>query len=62
MKMLADCYAKDFNALIAEICIDELPFKMFSANVAKAQYHTAFFDLTSQTDRKVFFREENAGE
>jgi hypothetical protein len=43
MKMLADCYAKDFNALIAEVCIDELPFKMFTANAERAQYHTAFF-------------------
>lgn len=61
MKMLADCYAKDFNALIAEVCIDELPFKMFTAGVPRAQYHTAFFDLTKEADRKVFFREEKTG-
>jgi hypothetical protein len=31
MKLLAECYDKDFSALVAEICIDELPFRLFSA-------------------------------
>lgn len=55
MKLLADCYAKDFNALVAEVCIDEIPFKMFSATVRADQYHTAFYDLHADPDRKVFF-------
>ena len=28
LKILQDCYEKDFSAVIAEICIDDLPFSM----------------------------------
>lgn len=55
MKVLADCYEKDFSALIAEICIDELPFKMFSDAVPAKQYHQAKHDLHDEDARKVFF-------
>ena len=55
LKVLADCYEKDFAALISEICIDELPFKLTSDAVAPAQYHTAKFDLHEDAARRVFF-------
>jgi hypothetical protein len=55
LKVLADCYDKDFSALISEICIDELPFKMTSHAVPPSQYHTAKFDLHEDEARQVFF-------
>jgi hypothetical protein len=55
MKVLADCYEKDFNAIIAEICIDELPFKLFTEHVGQSQYHTVRHDLHDEEDRKIFF-------
>lgn len=56
LKVLADCYEKDFAGLISEICIDELPFKLTSDVVAPAQYHTAKFDLHKDEDRRMFFK------
>lgn len=55
LKVLADCYDKDFSALISEICIDELPFKMTSDAAAPSQYHIAKFDLHEDEARQVFF-------
>lgn len=55
LKVLADCYDKDFSALISEICIDKLPFKMTSDAVPPSQYHTAKFDLHEDEARQVFF-------
>jgi hypothetical protein len=55
MKVLADCYDKDFAALVAEICIDELPFKMFTDSVPPKQHHIAKHDLHEEAARKVFF-------
>lgn len=55
LKVLADCYDKDFSALISEICIDELPFKLTSDAVPPSQYHTAKFDLHKDEARQVFF-------
>lgn len=55
MKILQDCYAKDFGAVIAEICIDELPFQLFSNEVKPAPYHIAQHDLHQEDDRKFFF-------
>lgn len=58
LKVLADCYQKDFAGLICEICIDELPFKLASDAVGEAQYHTAKFDLHKDEDRRMFFSPE----
>ncbi|MCC5960927.1 MAG: hypothetical protein JJU08_16460 [Rhodobacteraceae bacterium] len=55
LKVLTDCYDKDFSALISEICIDELPFKMTSDAVPPSQYHIAKFDLHEDEARQVFF-------
>lgn len=55
LKVLADCYNKDFSAIVSEICIDELPYKLFSKAVTPSQYHIAKFDLHDDQTRKVFF-------
>lgn len=55
MKLLADCYDKDFAALSAAICIDELPFKIFTDAVPAKQHHFAKNDLYNEEARKVFF-------
>lgn len=55
MKLLTDCYDKDFSALVAEICIDELPFKLFSDVVPHKRYHIAKHDLHLEEARRVFF-------
>jgi hypothetical protein len=55
LKVLQDCYEKDFGAVIAEICIDELPFQLFSKEVKPAFKHIAKHDLHKEADRKMFF-------
>ncbi|MGH6881514.1 MAG: hypothetical protein ACREFM_11380, partial [Hypericibacter sp.] len=55
LKVLADCYDKDFSGLVAEICIDALPFKMFTTTVPRQQYHIARCDLHDDEARKMFF-------
>jgi hypothetical protein len=55
LKILQDCYEKDFAAVIAEICIDELPFNLFSESVEVKSYHIAKHYLHAGDDRKMFF-------
>lgn len=55
MKLLRDCYNKDFSTLVAEISIDGLPFVLFSDAVAHKIYHIAKHDLHTAQERKVFF-------
>lgn len=55
LKILKDCYEKDFNAVVAEICIDGLPFKIKSDSVPPHHYHIARHDLHKAEDRKLFF-------
>lgn len=55
MKLLADCYEKDFSALVAEISIDELPFQLFSDAVAHKPNHIAKHDLHTEENRRIFF-------
>jgi hypothetical protein len=55
LKVLADCYDKDFSALVAEISIDELPFVLFSDAAAHRSNHIAKFDLHDDPARRVFF-------
>lgn len=55
MKILVDCYDKDFSAVIAEICIDELPYQLFSDEVETKAYHIAKHDLHTDERRRVFF-------
>jgi hypothetical protein len=55
MKLLADCYEKDFSALVAEICIDDLPFRLYSAAAPRKADHLAKYDLHNDEARHVFF-------
>lgn len=55
MKLLADCYRKDISAIISELHIDEIPFRLFSDNQDPKLFHTALHDLHSSENRKVFF-------
>ena len=45
LKILQDCYEKDLAAVIAEICIDELPYKLYSQSVEVSNYHIAKHNL-----------------
>lgn len=55
LKILRDCYEKDFAGIVAEICIDELPFLLWSSSVKPALHHIAKHDLHKIDDRKIFF-------
>lgn len=55
LKILQDCYHKDFSALIAEIFIDDLPFMLCSEKVEAKFHHIARHHLHNEDDRKVFF-------
>jgi len=55
LKVLADCYDKDFSAIVAEICFDVLPFKLSSQAVPPKTYQIALHDLHSDESRRVFF-------
>lgn len=55
LKILQDCYKKDFSAVIAEICIDELPFTLWSSTIGPKLYHIAKHDLHKSEDRRMFF-------
>jgi hypothetical protein len=54
LKILQDCYEKDFSAVIAEICIDDLPFRLFSQTVEAKWSHIAKHDLHKDEDRRIF--------
>ncbi len=55
LKILQDCYEKDFAAVVAEINFDELPFKLFSESVEVKNYHIAKHSLHKDEARKFFF-------
>lgn len=55
MKVLSDCYEKDFSSVIAEICIEEMPYHLTTDKIPGKQTHTAIFDLHKDEDRHVFF-------
>ncbi|NEX73530.1 hypothetical protein G4911_01895 [Aeromonas rivipollensis] len=55
LKILQDCYKKDISAVFAQICIDEIPYKIFSQSVEAKQYHISKHDLQNDSERKVFF-------
>lgn len=55
LKILQDCYEKDFSAVFSEICIDELPFQLFSKSVPATHRHLAKHDLHENKARKAFF-------
>jgi len=55
LKILQDCYEKDFAAVVAEVCIDELPFRLWSSSVPSKLHHIAKHDLHRRDDRRIFF-------
>jgi hypothetical protein len=55
LKILQDCYNKDFCTVVAEICIDELPFRLWSQAVKPAVHHIAKHNLHKDEDRRMFF-------
>lgn len=55
LKILQDCYKKDLSTVIAEICIDGLPFRLCSEKVSPKLYHIAQHDLHKSEARRMFF-------
>jgi len=55
MKVLHDCYEKDFSAVIAEICFDDVPILIRSETVEAKPFHFAVHDLHDDENRKTFF-------
>jgi hypothetical protein len=55
LKILQDCYAKDFSAVVAEFYFDNMPFLLRSETVAATEHHMAQYDLHSDEDRRSFF-------
>jgi hypothetical protein len=55
LKLLQDCYDKDFSTILAEICIDGLPFRLFSESIEPKYQHFVKHDLHKEKDRNVFF-------
>lgn len=55
LKILQDCYRKDFSAVIAEFCFDDMPFSLRSETVKASKYHIAYHNLHAEADRRLFF-------
>jgi len=55
MKLLNDCYEKDFAAVVAEFAFDDMPFYLCSEIVKPYDHHIAHFDLHDGAQRKAFF-------
>lgn len=55
LKILQDCYQKDFSAVVAEICIDNLFFRLYSDKVPIKHHHLAKHDLHEDQERRAFF-------
>jgi hypothetical protein len=61
LKLLQDCYDKDFSAVVAEFCFDDIPFVLKSESVQAAAYHIVKHSLHTDSDRRMFFSNEAAG-
>lgn len=55
LKILQDCYNKDFLGLVSEICFDDFPFHLCSERVKPTLYHVIEHDLQNDAERKMFF-------
>lgn len=58
LKILHDCYEKDFSMISAEISFDELPFQLWSDAAPAKHSHMALHDLHDDKSRKAFFYED----
>ena len=55
LRILRDCYEKDFSAVIAEICFDDFPFSLYSDSIKLAPFHIVRHHLHEDSARRVFF-------
>jgi len=55
LKVLQDCYNKDFSAVFAEINVEGMPFKIGSEKVAVSHEHCVPHYLYDDLKRKAFF-------
>lgn len=56
LKILQDCYEKDFSGIVAEILFEEqFPLTLYSETVKAKDHHTAYFDLHDDQARRLFF-------
>ena len=55
LKVLQDCYDKDFSSVSAELVLGELPVVLYSETIAPSDEHFAHHDLHTDEARKVFF-------
>lgn len=58
LKVLQDCYEKDFSMVVAEISFDELPFQLCSEVIDARPSHMAWHNLHEDSQRKAFFYDE----
>lgn len=55
LKILQDCYKKDFSAVVVEFYFDDMPFVLRSGKVVASHYHIAQYNLHSEEERRAFF-------
>jgi len=55
LKVLRDCYEKDFSSVSAELVVEGLPLTFYSEAVEPAHIHIAQHDLHTDEARKMFF-------
>lgn len=59
LKILSDCYDKDFVGIVAEFDFGNIPMKLFSECVAPSPVHVAKHHFTGDYDRQMFFLEDS---
>lgn len=57
MKVLQDCYNKDFSGVVSEFCFDESWYFLRSDTIPAQNYHIAKYNLHKEEDRHFFFNE-----
>jgi hypothetical protein len=55
LKILQDCYEKDFQAVAAELGFGNSFFRLWSEEVEAKSHHMVNFDLSDKEDRQSFF-------
>lgn len=55
LKILQDCYQKDFQAVVAEFCMEPFAFRLYSDAIGMQPNHFAYFDLQKDEDRRGFY-------
>ncbi|TDR36597.1 hypothetical protein DFR29_12818 [Tahibacter aquaticus] len=58
LKVLTDCYEKDFSGLVAEFVFDDFPWRLKSETVAPSFFHIAYHDLHTEQARTLFFNSD----